>query len=97
VDNNVEACINAHYTGKIENDTIKIGSDTEFSIKSLAEMVIEITGSNSRIVYLPPLPEGDMAQRRPDVSKMRTLLRHDLVPLEGGIARLIAHYRDQKD
>jgi UDP-glucuronate decarboxylase len=93
VDDNVEACVNAHLTGQIENDTINIGSDVECTIKALAEKVIEITGSSSKIVYLPPLTEGDMTRRMPDITKMRQLLNHDLVPLETGIGRLIEHFR----
>ena len=93
VDDNVEACVNAHLTGQIENDTVNIGSDAECTIKSLAEKVIEITGSSSKIVYLPPLAEGDMTRRRPDITKMRQLLNHDLVPLEAGISRLVEHFR----
>jgi len=95
VDDNVEACLNAHYTGAIENDTINIGSDDEYTIRELAEKVIEISGSKSRLVFLPPLQEGDMTRRKPDVGKMRKLLDHDLVPLDEGIRRLIAHYRDR--
>jgi len=95
VDDNVEACINAHYTGQIENDTINIGSDAEYSISALAETIIEITGSKSKIRYLPPLAEGDMTRRKPDIGKMRTLLDHDLVPLEEGIKRLLDHYQKQ--
>jgi UDP-glucose 4-epimerase len=96
VDDNVEACINAHLTGQIENDTINIGSDAECTIKTLAEKVIEITGSGSRIVYLPALEEGDMTRRKPDIAKMRQLLNHDLVPLETGISRLVEHFRQKE-
>lgn len=95
VDDNVEACLNAHYTGAVENDTINIGSDDEYTIRELAEKVIEISGSKSRLVFLPPLQEGDMTRRKPDVGKMRKLLDHDLVPLDEGIRRLIAHYQDR--
>ena len=95
VDDNIEACMNAHLTGKIENDTINIGSDVEFSVRELAELVIEITASKSRIVHLPPLAEGDMTRRKPDIGKMRTLLNRDLVPLETGISRLVEHFREQ--
>ena len=95
VDDNVEACINAHLTGQIENDTINIGSDAEFTIKELAETVIDITGSKSNLIHLPALLEGDMTRRKPDISKMRTLLNHDLVPLETGISRLVEHFRQQ--
>jgi len=93
VDDNVEACVNAHLTGRIVNDTINIGSDVECSIRELADKVLAITGSKSGIVQLPPLTEGDMTRRKPDIGKMRTLLSHDLVPLETGIERLIEHYR----
>jgi len=95
VDDNVEACINVHYTGQIENDTINIGSDAEYSISALTETIIEVTGSQSKIRYLPPLAEGDMTRRKPDIEKMKTLLEHDLVPLEEGIRRLVNHYREQ--
>jgi UDP-glucuronate decarboxylase len=96
VDDNVEACVNAHLTGQIENDTINIGSDVEFTVRALAEKVIEITGSGSKIIYLPPLAEGDMTRRKPDITKMKQLLNHDLVPLDTGINRLVEHFR-QKD
>lgn len=92
VDDNVEACVNAHHTGLFENDTINIGSDTEFTIKELAETIINITGSTSKLVNLPALTEGDMTRRKPDIGKMRQLLNHDLVPLEEGIRRLVEHF-----
>jgi len=95
VDDNVDACLTAHYTGAIENDTINIGSDTECTIRELAEKVIEITGSKSRLVFLPPLKEGDMTRRKPDIGKMRKLLDRDLVPLEEGIGRLVTHFRER--
>jgi len=95
VDDNVDACLTAHYTGAIENDTINIGSDTECTIRELAEKVIEITGSGSRLVFLPPLKEGDMTRRKPDIGKMRKLLDRDLVPLEEGISRLVTHFRER--
>ncbi|MDH5514118.1 MAG: NAD-dependent epimerase/dehydratase family protein, partial [Gammaproteobacteria bacterium] len=94
VDDNVEACVNAHHTGLFENDTINIGSDTEFTIKELAETIINITGSSSKLVNLPALTEGDMTRRKPDISKMKQLLNHDLVPLEEGIRRLVQHFEE---
>lgn len=93
VDDNVEACVSAHYSGQVENDTINIGSDMEYSIKELADKVIKITGSKSKIVYLPALEEGDMTRRKPDITKMRSILKHDLKPLEEGIEKLIEHFK----
>jgi len=92
VDDNVEACINAHHSGLFENDTINIGSDVEYTIQSLAEKIIEVTGSSSKIINLPALAEGDMTRRKPDISKMKQLLNHDLLPLEEGVRRLAEHF-----
>jgi nucleoside-diphosphate-sugar epimerase len=93
VDDTVDACVLAHDSSAFENDVINVGSDIETSILSLAQLVIEVTRSPSRLEHLAPLPEGDMTRRCPDVSKMKTLLKRPLVPLEGGIARLAHHFR----
>jgi nucleoside-diphosphate-sugar epimerase len=93
VEDTVEACVRTHRTGSFENDVINIGSDQEMSILDLARTVIRITGSRSSIEFLPPLQEGDMSRRCPDVSKMRQLLDRPLVELEVGIQRLADHYR----
>lgn len=92
VDDNVDACIKTHLSD-VNCDTINIGSDTQISIRSLAERIIEIVGSRSKIVSVPPLPEGDMIGRKPDTSKMRRLLTRDLVSLDEGILRLLEHYQ----
>lgn len=75
------------------NETINVGNDDEVTILELAESVIRISGSQSRIIHLPPLAEGDMRRRCPDVSRMRDILGRELTPLEDGIAELIAHER----
>jgi nucleoside-diphosphate-sugar epimerase len=72
------------------NDVVNLGSDRELPIKELAEIIIKVTGSSSKIVHLPPLPEGDMRRRCPDNSKMKELLKRDLTPLEEGIKKIIA-------
>ncbi|MFO8066855.1 MAG: hypothetical protein R6U11_04655, partial [Bacteroidales bacterium] len=61
----------------------------EVPIVDLAKIVIDITGSKSKIVYHPPLPEGDMKRRFPDTSKMRKLLNRNVTPLEAGIRKII--------
>jgi nucleoside-diphosphate-sugar epimerase len=88
VDDTVDACIAAHRTGAHENDVINVGSDQEITIRQLAETVIRVLSSSSNMVFLPPLPEGDMTRRCPDTSKMKVLLKRPLVPLEEGIQRL---------
>lgn len=90
IDDNIDACINAYEQGEVMNDVVNIGSDAEITIKELAELIIEITGSRSRIVYLPPLEEGDMTRRMPDITRMRQLLGRDLLPLRTGLERILA-------
>jgi UDP-glucose 4-epimerase len=92
VDDNIDACLNVH-RGDVECETLNIGSDEEMSILELAQRIIAITGSKSSIAHKPPLPEGDMAGRRPDISRMRSVLSRDLMSLEEGVGKLIAHYK----
>ena len=94
VDDNVEACLKIH-NNELEADVINIGSDEEISILTLAERIIQITQSRSKIVFKPPLPEGDMAGRRPDISKMRQALEQRFTPLDEGISKLIKYYKEK--
>ena len=89
VDDNVETCIKVMSEGKCVNDVLNVGSDLEQTILSLAQNIIKITNSNSVIVHLPPLEEGDMARRCPDTSKMKAILGRPLITLEEGIKNLI--------
>ena len=89
-DDNIDTCANAFYENKIVNDTVNIGSDFETTIIDLAKLVIEVTESKSKIIHLPPLPEGDMSRRKPDIGKMRSLLGRDLLPIAEGIKRTFA-------
>jgi UDP-glucuronate decarboxylase len=93
VDDTVDTCIAAHRTGIYENDVINIGSDREMTIRELAEMVIQVTGSSSKLQFLPPLAEGDMTRRCPDTTKMKSLLKRPLMPVEQGIQLLVEHFR----
>lgn len=89
VDDNIEATTKALYNNSYINDVVNIGSDYEITILDLAKLVIKLTGSSSVLEYLPPLPEGDMKRRFPDISKMRTLLNRDLVTMEQGILKIL--------
>lgn len=90
IDDNVEACLNAFRKGEVVNDVVNIGSDLEITIRSLAELIVDITGSSSKIVHLPPLEEGDMTRRMPDVTRMRALLGREPLPLRTGLERILA-------
>jgi nucleoside-diphosphate-sugar epimerase len=77
VKDNVKATTNALECEDSINQIINIGGSKEITIVDLAEQIIVQTNSSSKIVYLPPLKEGDMLRRCPDTSKMESLLFTD--------------------
>lgn len=91
VDDNIMATTNAFYKNLCVNDIVNVGSDIELPVVELAEKIIAITGSKSKIKHLPPLAEGDMKRRVPDISKMKTLMDRDILPLEEGIKKVIEY------
>ncbi len=89
VDDTVDTCLKCFYNNHIVNDVINIGNDKVYTILELANLIVELTKSRSKIVHLPPLKEGDMTRRQPDNEKMRTILARPLVTLEDGIKKLL--------
>src|SRR6266540_1726486 len=76
-----------------EHDPINIGNPVEMTIKQIAETIIRMTGSRSRIIY-KPLPVDDPKQRRPDITRARTLLGWEpKVALEEGLVKTIDYFR----
>jgi UDP-glucuronate decarboxylase len=72
---------------------VNLGNPVEFTIKALAEMVIKMTGSKSKIVFLP-LPEDDPKQRKPDISLARKELNWSpKVEVEEGLEKTVAYFR----
>ncbi len=93
IDDNIEACLNAFRRNEVLNDVVNIGSDVEITILDLAKLIIQLTGSCSKVVNLPPLEEGDMTRRMPDVGRMRQLLGREPLPLKAGLERILADTR----
>ncbi len=93
IDDNVEATARVFYDDNYINDVINIGSDIETNILDLARIVIDLTGSSSNLKFMPPLPEGDMKRRFPDISKMKKLLNRDLISIEAGIKKILEDTR----
>lgn len=72
---------------------MNLGNDGEFTVKELAEMVLELTGSKSKITYLP-LPQDDPIKRRPDLGLAREKIGYaPTVPLREGLVRTIEYFR----
>jgi UDP-glucuronate decarboxylase len=72
---------------------VNLGNPGEFTIKALAEMVIAMTGSKSKIIYLP-LPQDDPRQRKPDITLARKELNWEpTVSLEAGLEKTVEYFR----
>ncbi len=89
VDDNITASIKALNEELFVNDVINIGGDVVISILELAKLIIQLSKSQSEIIFLPPLKDGDMTRRQPDNSKMKKVLGRDLIPIEKGIEKLL--------
>jgi len=89
IDDNVDATVKILENGLCENSIINIGNDNETSILDLARLIINITGSRSKLAFLPPLTEGDMSRRYPDITKMKKIIDRPLVSLEEGIKKIL--------
>ncbi len=96
VDDLVEALLRLMATGDDFTGPINLGNPREFTILQLAEMVVEMTGSKSKIERRP-LPSDDPKQRRPDISLAQKALDgwKPLTPLEMGLRKTIAYFKDR--
>ena len=93
VDDLIEGMIRAMETPPDFAGPVNLGNPEEFTIRSLAETVIRMTGSRSRIVSRP-LPQDDPTQRRPDITLAKEKLGWEpKVRLEEGLAKTIAYFR----
>jgi UDP-glucuronate decarboxylase len=73
---------------------VNLGNPDEFTIRELAEHVVELSGSRSKIVKARPLPEDDPTQRRPDITLARQRLDWEpSVPLREGLKNTIKWFR----
>jgi nucleoside-diphosphate-sugar epimerase len=91
VDDLIEGIVRLFMEGTA--DPVNIGNPVEFTVRQLAELVLRLTGSASRVVERP-LPVDDPRVRQPDISRARqTLGWEPAVPLEEGLRRTIAYFR----
>ena len=94
VDDLVEGFLRLMATDDEVTGPINLGNPGEFTIKQLAELVIQLTGSKSTIEYRP-LPQDDPRQRQPDISKAKAVLDwQPTIQLEEGVQRTIAYFDD---
>jgi dTDP-glucose 4,6-dehydratase len=77
------------------NDPVNLGNPHEVTIEAIARTIIRLTGSKSRVVYRP-LPVDDPRQRRPDITRARTILGWEpKVELEEGLLKTIGFFKEK--
>ncbi|MGD2131415.1 MAG: SDR family oxidoreductase [Maricaulaceae bacterium] len=92
VDDLVDGLMRLMATGEDVTGPINIGNPGEFTIRELAEIVIELTGSKSQLVTRP-LPQDDPRQRKPDITQAGKVLEwQPKTPLREGLAKTIAYF-----
>jgi UDP-glucuronate decarboxylase len=92
VDDLVDALVRLMATPDEVTGPINLGNPAEMTVKALAERVIALTGSRSKIEYRP-LPQDDPKQRQPDIARAQeTLGWAPTTPLEEGLAKTVAYF-----
>jgi UDP-glucuronate decarboxylase len=90
----IEGLVGMMQTGEDITGPVNIGNPVEITIHEIAEKVLQLTGSSSRIIYLP-LPEDDPLRRQPNIELAGKLLNnwHPKVSLEEGLVETIGYFR----
>lgn len=93
VDDLIDGIIAMMETANEVTGPVNIGNPEEFTILELAEKIIEMTNSSSKIIFTP-LPQDDPIQRRPDITRANEILNwQPQVPLERGLEKTIAYFQ----
>jgi UDP-glucuronate decarboxylase len=88
----IEALLRLMASANEVTGPINLGNPSEFTVLELAQTILQITGSRSKIVHRP-LPEDDPRQRRPDISEAERLLHwRPVIPLHEGLEQTIAYF-----
>ena len=92
VDDLIEGMVRLMNTGDDVTGPVNVGNPGEFTIRELAEKVIELTGSKSKLVF-KPLPQDDPKQRKPDITLAKKLLNWEpKIPLAEGLKKTIDYF-----
>jgi len=92
----IEGFLKIVYNDKALGEVINLGNNKEYSILELAHKIIELTNSNSKIVF-KPLPVDDPVRRCPDLTKAKTILDWEpTTSLDEGLKKTIAWFRNNE-
>ena len=93
IDDLVEALIRMMGTPAEITGPVNLGNPEEFTVMELAEKIIKMTSSKSKIVF-HPLPQDDPIKRKPDISKAKKILKwQPLIPLDEGLVKTIQYFK----
>ncbi|TIH13089.1 SDR family oxidoreductase [Marinifilum sp. JC120] len=92
VDDMIDGFLNLMDTPDEVTGPINLGNPVEFTIRELAEKVIELTGSKSELIF-EPLPGDDPKQRKPDISLAKELGWEPTIQLEKGLVSTIEYFK----
>ena len=92
VDDLIDALIRLMETQPEFTGPVNLGNPVEVSMRELAEKILALTGSKSKLTFRP-LPQDDPRQRQPDITLARSLGWSPTVPLRDGIARTVDYFR----
>jgi UDP-glucuronate decarboxylase len=94
VDDLIEGFVSLMASPKEVTGPINIGNPGEFTIRELAETVLKMVGSNSKLIMLP-LPQDDPKQRQPDIALAKSALGWEpKIRLEEGLSKTIDYFRN---
>jgi UDP-glucuronate decarboxylase len=95
VDDLLDAMVGVMNTGDDVTGPVNIGNPGEFSMLELAEKIIKLTGSSSKIIF-QPLPQDDPKQRKPDIAVVKRLIDWEpKVNLEAGLVKTIGYFEEK--
>lgn len=93
VDDLIEGMIRLMNTPDDFTGPVNVGNPGEFTILELAEKIINLTGSSSKIIF-EPLPADDPLQRQPDIGLAKEVLKWEpKIPLDKGLSSTIAYFK----
>jgi UDP-glucuronate decarboxylase len=97
VDDLVDGILRMMDTGDTVTGPVNLGNPSEFTMLELAEKVLRLTGSKSKIIF-KPLPQDDPKQRKPDISLAKERLKWEpSVTLDDGLTLTVDYFRKTMD
>lgn len=89
----VDGLMRLMYSPKDVTGPINLGNPVEFTMIELANLVIELTGSKSKLINMP-LPQDDPKQRKPDITNAKSILEWEpKIPLKNGLIKTIEYFK----